>query len=104
VPVAPARGKGVEPQLDLLERVGGAREHRVEHRVDDVSLAPLLRQIGSEHLRERHSLLVKRQQVVHGDHNMDLQGSQAVCAIRRRPRHIGVEREGDGMSVGMERP
>ena len=35
-------GKGVQPQFDLVERVGGGGEHRVEDRIDDVWLAPFL--------------------------------------------------------------
>jgi hypothetical protein len=41
-------GKGLQLQLDLLQRVEGRRDHRFEHRVDDVSLAPVLPQIGGE--------------------------------------------------------
>jgi len=58
-----AEGEGVE----------GAREHGVEDGVDGVSPAPSRRQLGSEHRREGHPLLVKGQQVVGGEHHADAQ-------------------------------
>ena len=77
--------QGVQLQLDLLERVEGAREHRVEDGVDDVSPAPFLRKVGGQRRRQREPLLMKRQQVLAGDHDPDLDRS----ASGTRPRRPG---------------
>ena len=59
----PSSPPGVEALVDLLERIGGTDQHRVEDRVDDVPLAPCLRKVDSQNRRKRDPLLVKRQQV-----------------------------------------
>lgn len=85
-------GKGLQLQLDLLQRVEGPRDHPVE-------------QIGSEVFGQRDSLLVSRQQVVAGHHDTDLDGSQAVRRLVGCLRFdIAMGREDDGVSVGVGPP
>ena len=105
-PACPGLGEAFERQLDFPERVVCGLEHRVEHRVDDVSLAALLRETGSEDRGQREPLLVKRQQVVARDHDAHLDWSQPVGGLvgRRPTLDVAPEREGDGLSVGVERP
>ena len=63
VGVRPRRGERVERQLDLVQCVEGAREHRVPDRVDDVSPAASRLPVRGGR-RERHALLVERQHAV----------------------------------------
>jgi hypothetical protein len=84
----------VEGQLEVVERIEGAADHRVEYGVDDVFLAAPLGHQGREQLSERHPLLVKLQQVRAGDEHVHLHRLGA-----------GVRAEGeDAMPfVGVER-
>jgi hypothetical protein len=106
VPLRPCRDKGVQPQFDLVERVGGGGEHCVEHRIDDVSLAPSRRKIGSEDRRQRDSLVVQGQQVVVRNEDLNLHGPQAVpgLPLLRLTLDIAAKREDDGLAVSVEGP
>ena len=98
--------EGVQPQLDLLQRVEGAVDHRLEHGVDDISSAALARQIRVERGGQGEPFLVKGQQVVAGDQDVDLERVQAVGGLagRRMRPDIAAEREDDGLPIGLKRP
>ena len=104
VALRPCRDKGVQPHLDLVERVEGGGEYCAEHRLDDVSLAPSRREIGSEDRRQRDSLVVQRQQVVVRNEDLNRHGPQAVpgLLLLRLTLDIAAKREGDGLSVSVE--
>ena len=72
--VAPPFRNLIQRQLDLLQRAERGREHPVEHRVDDVAPAPLLRQLETENRRQRDVFLMKRQQILAGDEDLDAEG------------------------------
>src|SRR5215207_6703772 len=105
-PLRPCRDKGVQPQFDLVERGGGGGEHCVEHRIDDVSLAPSRRKIGGEHRWQRDSLVVQRQQVGARNEDLNLHGPQAVPGlfVPRPELEIAAKRKDDGLSVSVEGP
>ena len=82
-------------------------KHCVEHRIDDVWLAPSGRKVGSEGRRQRDSLVVQRQQVVARDEDLNLHGPQAVPGLvlfLRRKLDIAAKREDDGLAVSVEGP
>jgi hypothetical protein len=69
-------------------------------------LASSVREVRIEGGGQGVSFLVKRQEVVGGDHDVDVERSQAVCGLAggRLGLDVAAEPEDDGFPIGVARP